>query len=139
MLEKDIADNRAIGAHGAKAILDHVAETAGAAGAGPVRVLTHCNTGSLATAGYGTALGVVRHLSELGKLGKATNSAICHSKIHINTHLSLSFSLQSMFTALRPGRTTRAHDSPPTNWCMRSYPPPWCWTAWWQRCFVSKT
>ncbi|XP_034488121.1 methylthioribose-1-phosphate isomerase [Drosophila innubila] len=68
MLEKDIADNRAIGANGAKAILEHVAETGGAQGAGPVRVLTHCNTGSLATAGYGTALGVVRHLSELGKL-----------------------------------------------------------------------
>jgi 5-methylthioribose kinase len=28
-----------------------------------VRVLTHCNTGSLATAGYGTALGVVRALA----------------------------------------------------------------------------
>uniref|UniRef100_A0A161MIH3 Methylthioribose-1-phosphate isomerase n=1 Tax=Triatoma infestans TaxID=30076 RepID=A0A161MIH3_TRIIF len=33
------------------------------------RVLTHCNTGSLATAGYGTALGVIRQLHELGKLG----------------------------------------------------------------------
>ncbi|XP_017089425.2 methylthioribose-1-phosphate isomerase [Drosophila bipectinata] len=70
MLEKDIADNRAIGAHGAKAILKRVAETAGAptGTTGPVRVLTHCNTGSLATAGYGTALGVVRQLAELGKL-----------------------------------------------------------------------
>ncbi|ALC47844.1 CG11334 [Drosophila busckii] len=68
MLEKDIADNRAIGANGAKTILEHVAETAGSAGASAVRVLTHCNTGSLATAGYGTALGVVRHLAELGKL-----------------------------------------------------------------------
>ncbi|EDW16486.1 methylthioribose-1-phosphate isomerase [Drosophila mojavensis] len=68
MLEKDIADNRAIGANGAKAILEHVAEATGVATAGPVRVLTHCNTGSLATAGYGTALGVVRNLSELGKL-----------------------------------------------------------------------
>ena len=29
-----------------------------------VRVLTHCNTGSLATAAYGTALGVVRALHE---------------------------------------------------------------------------
>ncbi len=32
-------------------------------------MLTHCNTGSLATAGYGTALGVVRALSESGHLG----------------------------------------------------------------------
>lgn len=70
MLEKDIADNRAIGANGAKAILEHVAEATGVPVAGPVRVLTHCNTGSLATAGYGTALGVVRRLSELSKLGK---------------------------------------------------------------------
>lgn len=31
-------------------------------------VLTHCNTGSLATAGYGTALGVVRALHDMGKL-----------------------------------------------------------------------
>jgi len=33
-----------------------------------IKVLTHCNTGSLATAGYGTALGVVRKLHELEKL-----------------------------------------------------------------------
>lgn len=45
MLAKDIADNQAIGAFGAAAILDTVA------GEQPVRVLTHCNTGSLATAG----------------------------------------------------------------------------------------
>ncbi|CAM9808278.1 unnamed protein product, partial [Hapterophycus canaliculatus] len=31
-------------------------------------VLTHCNTGSLATAGFGTALGVIRALSEEGLL-----------------------------------------------------------------------
>ncbi len=36
-----------------------------------VRVLTHCNTGSLATAGYGTALGVIRALHEAGKLEHA--------------------------------------------------------------------
>lgn len=78
MLEKDIADNKAIGANGAKAILEHVADATGTPGAGPVRVLTHCNTGSLATAGYGTALGVVRHLSELGKLGKAYAIYITH-------------------------------------------------------------
>ncbi len=44
----DIAANRRIGSLGAALI---------AAGSG---VLTHCNTGSLATGGYGTALGVVR-------------------------------------------------------------------------------
>ncbi|KAH8392806.1 hypothetical protein KR215_000627 [Drosophila sulfurigaster] len=86
MLEKDISDNRAIGANGAKAILQHVADAGGAQAAGPVRVLTHCNTGSLATAGYGTALGVVRHLSELNKLGKQI-------KTQINTQLLISLSL----------------------------------------------
>lgn len=52
MLRKDIEDNKAIGTNGAEAIL---AKTDGT-----VRVLTHCNTGSLATAGYGTALGMLR-------------------------------------------------------------------------------
>ncbi len=33
-----------------------------------VRVLTHCNAGALATAGWGTALGVVRELHERGRL-----------------------------------------------------------------------
>lgn len=72
MLKKDIADNRAIGANGAQAILQGVAKAgkAPAGSTGSVRVLTHCNTGSLATAGYGTALGVVRQLAELGKLGE---------------------------------------------------------------------
>lgn len=45
MLEKDIADNRAIGTFGAEAILKTVK------GDSAIRVLTHCNTGSLATAG----------------------------------------------------------------------------------------
>jgi methylthioribose-1-phosphate isomerase len=33
-----------------------------------LRVLTHCNTGSLATAGYGTALGIIRSLHQAGAL-----------------------------------------------------------------------
>src|SRR5262249_47537843 len=33
----------------------------------PATVLTHCNAGALATAGYGTALGVVRAAREAGK------------------------------------------------------------------------
>ena len=34
----------------------------------PARVLTHCNAGALATAGYGTALGVVRSAARQGRL-----------------------------------------------------------------------
>ena len=51
----DIATNKAIGSHG------NVVIPAGA------QILTHCNTGSLATAGYGTALGVIRAAHEAGK------------------------------------------------------------------------
>lgn len=64
MLDKDIIDNRAIGDAGAKAILSHCPKDS------MVRILTHCNTGSLATAGYGTALGVIRSLHSLKRLGK---------------------------------------------------------------------
>jgi len=55
VLAEDIEINRALGAHGAQ-LLTHGA-----------RVLTHCNAGALATAGYGTALGVVRSAIESGK------------------------------------------------------------------------
>jgi methylthioribose-1-phosphate isomerase len=46
--EEDLAANRAIGRFGAELIRERS------------RVMTHCNTGALATAGYGTALGVIR-------------------------------------------------------------------------------
>ncbi len=55
ILEEDVAANRRLGAHGAALV------PAGA------RILTHCNAGGLATAGYGTALGVVRGAVEAGK------------------------------------------------------------------------
>ena len=64
MLADDVAANRAIGAFGADALCAAVGKAPGA----PLRVLTHCNTGSLATAGYGTALGVVRALRESDRL-----------------------------------------------------------------------
>ena len=53
--EEDIAINRAMGANGAPLIPDGKT------------VLTHCNAGALATAGYGTALGVIRAAREMGK------------------------------------------------------------------------
>ncbi len=53
--EEDIAINRAIGRHGAPLVPDRKT------------VLTHCNAGALATAGYGTALGVIRAARESGK------------------------------------------------------------------------
>ena len=60
MLTDDIKINRSIGHHGAEYITRQLT--------GKVSILTHCNTGSLATGGYGTALGVVRSLHEIGRL-----------------------------------------------------------------------
>ncbi len=56
--DEDLAANRAMGVAGAE-LIEH--------GSG---VLTHCNTGSLATAGFGTALGVIRAGVALGRIAR---------------------------------------------------------------------
>ncbi len=56
ILDEDVAANRAMGAHGAELVPQGA------------RILTHCNAGALATAGYGTALGVVRAAHAQGKV-----------------------------------------------------------------------
>lgn len=53
--DEDIEINRAMGRHGAPLVPEGRT------------VLTHCNAGALATAGYGTALGVIRAAIEAGK------------------------------------------------------------------------
>ncbi|MDP1717279.1 MAG: S-methyl-5-thioribose-1-phosphate isomerase, partial [Burkholderiales bacterium] len=53
--DEDIAVNRRLGANGRGLIPDGA------------RILTHCNAGALATAGHGTALGVIRSAVESGK------------------------------------------------------------------------
>lgn len=63
MLEDDVNDNERIGMHGTAWILQRSLPDS------KVSVITHCNTGSLATAGYGTALGVIRSLHSSGHLG----------------------------------------------------------------------
>ncbi len=55
ILTEDIAANMAMGKHGSQFIKN--GDT----------ILTHCNAGALATAGYGTALGVIRAAKEEGK------------------------------------------------------------------------
>ncbi|HEV3308041.1 MAG TPA: S-methyl-5-thioribose-1-phosphate isomerase [Candidatus Sulfotelmatobacter sp.] len=55
MHAEDIAANQAMGRHGATLMPNQGG------------VLTHCNAGALATAGYGTALGVIRAAVEQGK------------------------------------------------------------------------
>lgn len=53
--DEDVASCRAMGAFGASVV------------PADARILTHCNAGALATAGYGTALGVIRGAVEAGK------------------------------------------------------------------------
>src|SRR5881396_2730053 len=53
--DEDVASCRAIGAFGAEVV------------PADAQILTHCNAGALATAGYGTALGVIRGAVEAGK------------------------------------------------------------------------
>lgn len=54
-VDRDLENCLAIGRHGAALLPDEGG------------VLTHCNAGAIATAGYGTALGVIRRARELGK------------------------------------------------------------------------
>jgi methylthioribose-1-phosphate isomerase len=61
--DEDLAANRRMGEFGAALL--------GPASVGPgVGVLTHCNTGSLATAGFGTALGVIRAGVSTGRIAR---------------------------------------------------------------------
>ena len=55
LCREDVELNRAMGRHGAALLADGA------------RVLTHCNAGALATAGHGTALGVIRSAVAAGK------------------------------------------------------------------------
>jgi methylthioribose-1-phosphate isomerase len=55
ILAEDIANNQRLGMHGQALVPDSAS------------ILTHCNAGALATAGYGTALGVIRAAVEQGK------------------------------------------------------------------------
>lgn len=68
MLERDVSDNVAIGDYGADILL----KTCTSASDEGIRLVTICNTGSLATAGYGTALGVARSLQKRNKLKSIT-------------------------------------------------------------------
>ncbi len=56
ILDEDVAANRALGAHGATLVPERA------------RILTHCNAAALATAGYGTAGGVIRAAHERGRV-----------------------------------------------------------------------
>ncbi|MGZ9143523.1 MAG: S-methyl-5-thioribose-1-phosphate isomerase [Candidatus Binatia bacterium] len=55
IFKEDIAANKLIGRYGVPLLRD------------AKQIMTHCNAGALATAGYGTALGVMRALKEAGR------------------------------------------------------------------------
>ena len=59
IFDDDARRNRLIATHGADWILAHVERR-------PLRILTHCNTGMLATTQWGTAFGVIRELHGRG-------------------------------------------------------------------------
>ncbi|KAI9923535.1 hypothetical protein ASPWEDRAFT_170291 [Aspergillus wentii DTO 134E9] len=67
MLVKDVDDNKKIGRNGADWIVTNALDAVKSR----ATILTHCNTGSLATSGYGTALGVIRALASNGTLHHA--------------------------------------------------------------------
>jgi methylthioribose-1-phosphate isomerase len=58
----DEAANRQLSVYGADWILAHVDKE-------QVRVVTHCNTGALATSAWGTAYGIIHELHQRGRLG----------------------------------------------------------------------
>ena len=62
VLKEDLASNRRLSELGADWLLQRLTLTEPR----PLRLLTHCNAGALATAGWGTALGVVRELHARG-------------------------------------------------------------------------
>ena len=81
MRDEDIRINRAIGKFGQDLVPN------------PARILTHCNAGALATAGYGTALGVIRAAVEAGITPIEVMLMPCAS-CGIRAHQNLSARLQ---------------------------------------------
>jgi methylthioribose-1-phosphate isomerase len=62
VLAEDEAANQELSRRGADWVLAHVDNR-------QVRVITHCNTGALATSGWGTAYGIIHELHDRGRLG----------------------------------------------------------------------
>ncbi|PPQ89730.1 hypothetical protein CVT25_014131 [Psilocybe cyanescens] len=69
--DEDVGRNKEMAKWAGEWLLQRVRDQAPGTTAGDLNVLTVCNTGSLATSGYGTALGMITYLHETGKLQKA--------------------------------------------------------------------
>ncbi|RDX55090.1 eukaryotic translation initiation factor 2B [Lentinus brumalis] len=88
---EDVGRNKLMAKWGAEWLVEQV-KNAGGSGDN-LNVMTVCNTGSLATSGYGTALGLITHLHETGKLQRAffTQSTPYHQGSRLTA-----FELQSL-------------------------------------------
>src|SRR5579885_1621207 len=95
---EDLAVNKSLGRYGAELL------------ASPATVLTHCNAGALATAGYGTALGVIRAAREAGK------------RVAVYADETRPFLQGSRLTAWNCARITSPSPSSPTTWRLRFLP-----------------
>lgn len=93
--DEDLARNVRMSQLGA----DWIARTTGKTG--DVRVLTVCNTGSLATSGMGTALGVITNLHKTGRLGRAfyTQTAPYHQGSRLTSLELLTLQIPSTLLA----------------------------------------
>src|SRR5688572_2077595 len=67
--DEDVQSCRTMGSHGATLVPESA------------RILTHCNAGALATAGYGTALGVIRAAAEQGRSEEHTSELQSQSNL----------------------------------------------------------
>ncbi|XP_025913039.1 methylthioribose-1-phosphate isomerase isoform X2 [Apteryx rowi] len=102
LLQKDLEDNRSIGAHGARHILQRLPHAS-------VTVLTHCNTGTLATAGYGTALAVVVGADRVAANGDTANKIGTYQLAVAARHHGVPFYVAAPSASCDPALPTGAH------------------------------
>lgn len=93
---EDVSRNKEMSKWGGEWLVEQVKQKGGS-GTG-LNVMTVCNTGSLATSGYGTALGLITYLHETGKLQKAyfTQSTPYHQGSRLTAHELLSLKIPSV-------------------------------------------
>ncbi|TIB72652.1 putative translation initiation factor [Wallemia mellicola] len=68
---EDVERNKQMSDNGAQWLIDNLESSGKIKKGGKISILTVCNTGSLATSGYGTAFGMITRLHELGRLERA--------------------------------------------------------------------
>ncbi|KAI0695453.1 eukaryotic translation initiation factor 2B [Cytidiella melzeri] len=93
---EDVSRNKAMSKWGGDWLMEQVKKKGGSGTA--INVMTVCNTGSLATSGYGTALGLITYLHETGNLQKAffTQSTPYHQGSRLTAYELLSLNIPSV-------------------------------------------